>query len=42
MFENKKPDLYKVNKHQITLKRDNDRKRVEADGIRMLVSRYLA
>ena len=33
LFENKKHDLYTVNKHKTVLNRDDDKRLVEADGI---------
>ena len=42
LFENKKYEVYTVNKYKITLNRDNDKRLVQADGIRTLVRGYVA
>ena len=33
LFENKKHEVYTVNKHKTALNRDSDKRRVVADGI---------
>ena len=33
LFENKKHEVYTVNKHKITLNRDDDKRLVQADGL---------
>ena len=40
-FENKKHELYTVNKHKIALDRDNDKRLVQADGITTLARGYI-
>ena len=42
MFENKKQEVYKVNKHQRAIEREDDKRRVEADSITTVASGYLA
>ena len=42
LFENKKHEVYMVNKHQIALNRDDDKRLVQADGITTLARRYVA
>ena len=42
LFDNKKYDVYTVNKHKIALNRDNDRRLVQADGITTLARGYVA
>ena len=42
LLENKKPELYTINKRKIAFSRDNNKKRVEADGVTMLARGYLA
>ena len=42
LFENKKQEVYKVNKHERAIEREDDKRRVEADGITILASGYLA
>ena len=42
LFENKKRDVYTVNKHKIALNRDDDNRLVQANGITTLVRGYLA
>ena len=42
LFENKKHELYTVNKHKIALNRDDDKRLVKADGITTLARGYLA
>ena len=37
LFENKKREVYTVNKHKIVLNRDGDNRVVQADGITTLV-----
>ena len=36
LFENKKHEIYMVNKHKIALNRDDDKRIVQADGITTL------
>ena len=40
LFGNRKHKVYTVNKHKIALNRDNDKRRVQADGIATLVRGY--
>ena len=40
LFENKKNVEYTINKHKVTLNRDNDKKRVQAVGITLLARGY--
>ena len=42
LFENKKHEVYMVNKHKITLNRDDDKRIVQADGITTLARGYAA
>ena len=42
LFENKKHESYTVNKHKIALKRGDDKRIVQADGITILVRGYIA
>ena len=42
LFENKKDEIYVVNKYKITLNRDNDKRLVWADGITTLSRGYVA
>ena len=42
LFENKKHELYTVNKHKIALDRDNDKRLVQADGITTLARGYIS
>ena len=42
LFENKKQEVYKVNKYQRAIEREDNKRRVEADGITTLASGYLA
>ena len=42
MFENKKHEVYMVNEHKIALNRDDDKRVVQADGIKTLARRYVA
>ena len=42
LFENKKHKVYTVNKHKIALKRDDDKRLVQADGITTLVRGHVA
>ena len=42
LFENKKDEVYVVNKYKITLNRDNDKRLVWADGITTLSRGYVA
>ena len=36
LFENKKHEVYMVNKHKVALNRDNDKRLAQADGITTL------
>ena len=42
LFENKKHQLYKVNKQNIALDRDDDKSLVQVDGIATLARGYVA
>ena len=42
LFENKKHEVYTVNKHKIALKRDDDKRLVQVDGITTLAIRFVA
>ena len=42
LFENKKLEVYTVNKHKIALKGDNDNRPVQANGITTLAGGYVA
>ena len=42
LFENKKLEVYTVNKHKITLNMDDDKRLVQADGITTLAREYVA
>ena len=42
LFENKKHELYTVNKYRIALNRDDDKRLVHADGIATLARGYVA
>ena len=42
LFENKKHEVYTVNKHKIALNRDNDKRIVQADDITTLDREYVA
>ena len=42
LFENKKHEVYTVNKHKIALNRDNDKRSGHADGIVTLAREYIA
>ena len=42
LFENKKHDVYTINKHKIALNRDDDKRLVQADGITTLTRGYVA
>ena len=42
LFENKKHEVYTVNKYKIALNRDDDKRIVQADGITTLARGYLA
>ena len=42
LFENKKDEVYMVNKYKITLIRDDDKRLVWADGITILSRGYVA
>ena len=41
LFENKKHEVYTVNKHNIALNRDDNKRVVQADGITILARRYV-
>ena len=41
LFENKKHEVYTVNKHKIALNRDDDKRLVKEDGITTLARGYL-
>ena len=40
LFENKKHEMYTVNKHKIALNRDEDKRLVQADGIKTTMSSF--
>ena len=42
LFENKKHEVYSVNKHKIALNRDDDKRLVQADGITTLARGHVA
>ena len=42
LFENKKHEMYTVNKHKIALNRDDDKRLVQADGITTLARGHVA
>ena len=42
LFENKKHEVYTVNKYKIALSRDDDKRLVQADGITTLTRGYAA
>ena len=42
LFENKKHEVYTVNKHKIALNRDDDKRIVQADGTKTLARGYVA
>ena len=42
LFEDKKHEVYTVNKHKIALNRDDDRRLVQADGITTFAGGYVA
>ena len=42
LFENKKHEIYTVNKHKIALNRGDDKRLVQADGITTLARGYAA
>ena len=42
LFENKKHDMYTVNKHKIALNRDDDKRVVQTDGITALARGHVA
>ena len=42
LFENKKHEVYTVNKYKIALNRDDDKRIVQADGIATLARGYAA
>ena len=41
LFENKKHEVYTVNKHKIALNRDDDKSLVQAGGITTLARGYI-
>ena len=41
-FENKKQELYTVNKHKVALNRDDDKRFVQADGVTTFARGYAA
>ena len=42
LFENKKHEVYTVNKYKIVLNRNDDKRLVQADGITTLAREYVA
>ena len=42
LFENKNHEMYTVNKYKTALNRDNDKRLVQADGIKTLPRGYVA
>ena len=42
LFENKRHEVYTVNKHKLTLNRDDDKRIMQADGITILGRGYVA
>ena len=42
LFENKKYEVYTVNKHKIALNRDDNKRLVHANGVTTLARRYVA
>ena len=42
LFENKKHEVYTVNKHKVALNRDDDKRLVQADGMTTLARGYVA
>ena len=42
LFENRKHEVYTVNKHNAALNRDDDKRIVQADGITTLARGYVA
>ena len=42
LFENKKHEVYTVNKYKIAMNRDDDKRIVQADGITTLARGYAA
>ena len=42
LFENKKHEVYTINKYNIALKRDEDKRIVQADRITTLARGYVA
>ena len=42
LFENKKHEVYTVNKHKIAFNRDDEKRLVQADGITTLTRGYVA
>ena len=42
LFENKKHEVYTVNKHKIALNKDDDKRIVQVDGITTLARGYAA
>ena len=41
LFENKKHEIYMVNKHKIALNKDDDKRIVQGDGITTLARGYV-
>ena len=41
-FENKKQEVYTVNKHKVALNRDDDKRFVQADGVTTFARGYAA
>ena len=42
LFENKRHEVYTVNKHKVALNRDDDKRLVQADEITTLARGYVA
>ena len=42
LFENKKHEVYTINKHKIAQNRDDDKRVVQTDGITTLAKGYVA
>ena len=42
LFENKRHEVYTVNKHKVALNRDDDKRLVQADEIATLARGYVA
>ena len=41
LFENKKHEVCTVNKREVAANKDNDKRRVQANGIKMLARGYI-